>query len=236
MKTILRPLCLAALLLLAACSTPQMAIDQQLQNANALSVKGRQGWMLNQHLSFGEFATGKVHRGWLKSYDIPFIVRFSGSKEKLSYTMQDGEGRTAETCCVSKLNQKDLPLFNGFFELNLDYQDIFSGAVILDDGRQHYDFVLTGLNQNNWFRPAEGFIRLQDGVVELQPVDKLANGQRALGMQSLGFQFAYRGEVVGAVETLNNGRVWLKDGLAPDLRLVLSSVAAALLLRTELER
>ncbi|HQU59573.1 MAG TPA: hypothetical protein PLU64_10260, partial [Saprospiraceae bacterium] len=99
----------------------------------------------------------------------------------------------------------------------------------------YYDFLLTGLNQNNWFRPAEGFIRYQEGLIDIQPVDRLDNGQRALGQQSLGFQFVYHNEVIGAVETLNNGRVWLKDGLAPELRLVLGSVAAALLLRSELE-
>ena len=235
MKTFLKSTLLPALLLLAACSTPKMAVDTQLQTTPALAVKGRQGWMLNQHLSFGEFTTGKVQRGWLKSYDIPFIVRFSGAKEKLAYTLSNGEGQAAEVFCMGKLRQQDLPLFNDLFELNLGWQDAFSGAIALNDGRQHYDFLLTGLNQNNWFRPAEGFIRYQEGLIDIQPVDRLDNGQRALGQQSLGFQFVYHNEVIGAVETLNNGRVWLKDGLAPELRLVLGSVAAALLLRSELE-
>ncbi len=235
MKTFLKSLLLAALLLPAACSTPQMALDGPLQTIDAMPVKGRQGWMLNQHLSFGEFSTGKVQRGWLRSYDIPFIIRFSGAKEKLSYTMSDARGQAAEVFCMGKLSQKDLPVFNEFFELNLDWQDVFSGTASLAEGREHYDFILTNLNQNNWFRPAEGFIRYQGGLIELQPVDRLANGQRNLGQQPLGFQFVYGGEVVGAVETLNNGRVWLKDGLEPKLRLVLSSVAAALLLRSELE-
>lgn len=220
---------------LASCSTPQMAVDNELQSSTAMSVKGRQGWMLNQHLSFGEFTTGKVKRGWLKSYDIPFIVRFSGAKEKLSYDLTDSGGNTAEVFCMGKLREQDLPLFNQLFEVNLNWQDAFSGTISLNEGRQHYDFLVTDLNQNNWFRPAEGFIRYRDGLIEIQPVDKLSNGKRALGMEALGFQFVYKGEVVGAVETLNNGRVWLKDGLAPDLRLILGSVSAALLLRSELE-
>lgn len=235
MKTILKSLFFPALLALASCSTPQMAVDNELQTAAPMPVKGRQGWMLNQTLSFGEFTTGKVKRGWLKSYDIPFIVRFSGAKEKLAYDISDGQGNTAEVFCMGKLREQDLPLFNQLFEVTLNWQDAFSGAISLNEGRQHYDFLITDLNQNNWFRPAEGFVRYGDGLIEIQPVDKLSNGKRALGMQSLGFQFVYRGEVVGAVETLNNGRVWLKDGLAPELRLVLGSVSAALLLRSELE-
>lgn len=235
MKTFVKFLFFPALLFLASCSTPQMAVDNQLQSATAMPVKGRQGWMLNQRLSFGEFTTGKVKRGWLKSYDIPFIVRFSGAKEKLAYDLTDGEGNTAEVFAMGKLREQDLLLFNKYFEVNLNWQDAFSGTVSLNEGRQHYDFLLTDLNQNNWFRPAEGFIRYQDGLIDVQPVGRLANGKRFLGQQSLGFQFVYRGEVAGAVETLNHGRVWLKDGLAPELRLVLSSVAAALLLRSELE-
>ena len=235
MKLILKSLFLTAFLALASCSTPQMAVDQQLQASTAMPVKGRQGWMVNQHLSFGEFTTGQVKRGWLKSYDIPFIVRFSGAKEKLAYDLADGEGNTAEVFCMGKLREQDLLLFNKYFDINLKWQDAFSGTISLNGGRQHYDFLLTDLNQNNWFRPAEGFIRYQEGLIDIQPVDRLVNGKRALGMQSLGFQFVYEGEVVGAVETLNNGRVWLKDSLAPELRLVLGSVSAALLLRSELE-
>lgn len=235
MKNILKFFFLPILLALASCSTPQMAVDNQLQSSSAMPVKGRQGWMVNQRLSFGEFASSKVKRGWLKSYDIPFIVRFSGAKEKLAYDLTDGEGNTAEVFAMGKLREQDLLLFNKYFDINLKWQDAFSGTISLNEGRQHYDFLLTDLNQNNWFRPAEGFVRYEDSTIEVQPVDKLSNGKRALGMQSLGFQFVFNGEVVGAVETLNNGRVWLKDGLAPELRLVLGSVSAALLLRSELE-
>ena len=71
---------------------PQMAIDQQLHTSTAMPVKGRQGWMGNQHLPFGEFTSGKVNRGWLKRYDIPFIVRFSGAKEKLAYDLTEAAG------------------------------------------------------------------------------------------------------------------------------------------------
>ena len=92
MKNTLKFLSLSTLILFTACSTPQMAIDQQLHTSTAMPVKGRQGWMVNQHLSFGEFTSGKVNRGWLKRYDIPFIVRFSGAKEKLAYDLTEAAG------------------------------------------------------------------------------------------------------------------------------------------------
>lgn len=236
MKTVQKILVLSVIAVLTACSVPHMAVDNQLQSASApMAVKGRNGWLINQKLAFGEYRTGKVNRSWTKAYDIPFIIRFSGAKERLSYTITDGSGNEAETFAMAKLSQKDLPLFNKLFEVNLDWKDVFSGTVALEQGRKHYDFVVANLNQNNWFREAAGFIRYQDGEIDIQPVKNLDNGQRMLAQQAPGFQFVYRGETIGAVETLNEGRIWIKDGLPADLRLALASVSAALLLRSELQ-
>lgn len=226
---------LLALLAMAACSTPHISVDQELQaSASPMPVNGRQGWMIGQKLSFGEFSTGKVRRGWTKSYDIPFIVRFSGAKERLSFDMQDSQGLSANVFCLGKLREQDLPLFNDLFEVNLGWKDVFSGTVTLNDGERHYDFLVANLNQNNWFREASGFIRYQGGEIELQPVNRLANGKKMLSENVPGFQFVYQGQVVGAVETLNRGQVWIKAGLPQEMRLLLGAMSAALLLRSEL--
>ncbi|MDX1556812.1 MAG: hypothetical protein R3212_12350, partial [Xanthomonadales bacterium] len=69
---------------LVAWTVPEMKLDAQLSGIEPMNVKGRQGWQIKQVIRFGEFSAGPVKRGWTKGYDWPFVVRFTGAKEKLS--------------------------------------------------------------------------------------------------------------------------------------------------------
>lgn len=221
-------------LILSACSTPEMLVDKKLQEESmAYEVNGRNGWLINQRLSFGEYESGKVNRSWTKGYDFPFIVRFTGAKEKLSFSLKNAEGVEAEIFCLGKLREQDLTLFHEYFDINLKAKDAFTGSVVVSENAA-FDFYVTNLNQNNWFREAKGWIRGENAKFEIRPVKMLGNNQRSLGMQAPGFEFVRNNKVVGAVETLNQGRVWLHNDLNEDQKLVLAGVASALLLRSEL--
>jgi len=219
----------------AACSVPQISVHEDLKtDAAVYEVKGRQGWLVNQRLSFGEFQTGKVNRSWTKGYDFPFIVRFTGAKEKLSYSLQDAVGNEAEIFCLGKLREQELTLFHEYFDINIKAKDAFTGSVVIDETLS-YDFYMANLNQNNWFREAKGWLQGEGISIEIRPIQQLANGQRSLDMQVPGFEFVLQEEVIGAVEVINNGRIWLSNNLNPDQKIVLASVASALLLRSELQ-
>ena len=123
-----------SVLLFSACTTPQILVDESLREEGTVyEVDGRNGWLVNQHLCFGEFQTGKVNRGWTKGYDFPFIIRFTGAKEKLSYFLKDGAGNEAEIFCLGKLREQDLMLFHEYFDINLKVEDAFTGSVALDE-------------------------------------------------------------------------------------------------------
>jgi hypothetical protein len=50
-------------------------------------------------------------------------------------------------------------------------------------------------------------------------------------MDVYGYEFRLNGKTIGAVSTVNNGKVWLKNTLHPELKLVLASVSSGLMLR-----
>lgn len=220
---------------LSACSTPQMAVSEQLQSqASAYEVKGRQGWLLKQQLSFGPYRTGTVKRGWTKGYDIPFILRFSGAGERLQFEISGQTGATAEVFCLGKLAETDLTWFSEYFDINLRAKDVFSGAIVLDE-RRNFTFVVENLNQNNHFREARGYLYGSDTRMQIQPVMKLQGDKAWLGRQAPGFEFIVEDRVIGAVETLNQGQVWINNRLQTDQQLLAAALSAALLLRSELE-
>lgn len=222
-------------ILLSACSTPRINVNEQLlSDSDLYEVQGRQGWLVNQTLSFGEFQSGKVDRSWTKGYDYPFIVRFTGAKEKLSFTLQNGSKNEADIFCISKLREQDLQLFHKYFDINLNAKDVFSGSIIIG-GNAGYDFYITNLNQNNISRKVEGRITGEGRIISIEPIKKLEGNKAYLSAQTPGFEFTMNGELIGAVEVLNKGRIWIRKSLPEADRLLIASAASALLLRSDLE-
>lgn len=229
-------ICLAICQVLTACTTPQMRVDPALaSSATAYPVQGRGGWLLDQRLHFGEFSAGPVSRGWTKGYDYPFIIRFTGAREKLRFPVNDGMGNEAMVHCIGKLREQDLRIFRDYFDVNINTTDTFACTLEVNDSAA-YDFYASNLNvqQNLGYKPMQGSVQGGAGPVELRSVWQLSSGQRSLDTEPLGVEFLRGGEVIGAVETVNEGRVWVRDDLDQESRLVIGAVAAALLLRSGL--
>ena len=220
-------------LTLAGCTVPYMQVDPQLSaQAQALPVNGRQGWLIKQQLQFGEFTSGPVKRSWTTGYNIPFIVRFSGAKEKLGFSLHNSAGGQAELFCLGKLREYDLPVLNKAFEVNLKTTDVFTCAIALAD--QSFEFYSENLNQNPRFGTITGQVQGPGVDFSIRPVGSLEGGQASWSTTALGYELVHDGRVIAAVETLNNGRVWINPALPESQQLITAGVAAALLLRSSL--
>jgi len=84
------------------------------------------------------------------------------------------------------------------------------------------DFYITNLNQNNWFKDATGWVKSGETKFTIRLVEKLSNNRRSLDTQVYGFEFLENARVVGAVETVNQGRVWLHRDIDANHKLVLA--------------
>lgn len=223
------------LVVLVGCKTPQMYVAPTLKNdSETLPVKGRQGFQIGRQLSFGEYATGKVKQGWMKGYDIPFFVRFQGMKEKLSFQQYGRGGELAEVYSVGKFRSTELPLMKDYFNIILKEKNHFAGTVILNGGQDVWEFLLYNPDGEAFKDAKAGFIQNNHVEIEVKGITQLENGKN-FSSKFLGYEFVYKDQAIGAVETINNGKVWFKNDLPDDLKLVLASLSSSLLLRTSLE-
>ena len=223
------------LFVLVGCKTPQMYVATTLKNnSETLSVKGRQGFQIGRKLSFGEYVTSKVKQGWVKGYDIPFFVRFQGMKEKLSFLQYGRGGELAEVYSVGKFRSTELPFIRDYFNIILKEKNHFAGTVILNGGQDVWEFLLYNPVGELLKGEKAGFVKNNHEVIEVKGVTQLENGKN-FSSKFLGYEFIYHGKAIGAVETVNNGKVWFKNNLPDDLKLVLASLSSSLLLRTSLE-
>ncbi len=224
---------LVSLILLSGCTVPYMQVDPQLSASTAaMPVSGREGWLINQQLSFGQFTSGPVKRSWTTGYTIPFILRFSGAKEQLGFSTFNGARDKAELFCLGKLRERDLPVLNRSFEVNLKTRDVFTCAIALDD--ESFELYSENLNQNPRFKAPTGQLKGPGVNLAISAVGSLEGGQSSWSTTALGYELLSDGEVVAAVETLNDGRVWISSELSDQHQLLAASVATALLLRSSL--
>lgn len=227
---------LLALTSLLACRTAEISVDPGL-NATALPVKGRNGLQIGQVIRYGEYTTDKVRRGWTKGYDVPFFIRFQGAQEKLSFTQFGPHHTHAEVSCISKFKNTEVMLVRDFFGIPIDYQNFFAGNITLQDGKTNWTFIVHNPNGDFLRRKASaGFAQNGTQRIEVEAIRGL-DGQPEW-MKELtvfGHEFSIGGKVVGAVSTINRGKVWISDSLDAETRTVIAAMATGLLLRTDVE-
>ena len=227
---------LLALTSLFSCRTPEIALDPSL-NAKAMSVTGRNGFQIGQVIRYGEFSTDKVRRGWTKGYDIPFVLRFQKAKEKLSYT-QFGPDRTrAEVSCISKFKSTEFELVRDFFGIPFEYQNFFAGNIALVSSHTNWNFILHNPNGDFLRRDASaGFAENGLQRIDIQAIRGLEGQPDWMKELTVyGHEFRIEGKVVGAVSTVNRGKVWIDPQLDTETRTVIAAIATGLLLRTDVE-
>lgn len=236
MKTIRIILPLALLASLFSCKPAEIAFDNSM-NAPAMSVKGRNGFRIGQVIRYGEFRTDKVRRGWTKSYDVPFVVRFRGAKEKLSFTQFGSDGQQAEVACISKFKSTEIGSARDYFSIPVDIDNFFAGNIAFGENRPDWDFIL--YNPNGDFlrdQASAGYIESGTQRIDIQAIRGLKGQPDWLKELTIyGHEFRLDGRVVGAVSTVNKGTVWIAPGLDAETKTVIAAVATGLLLRTDVE-
>lgn len=219
---------------LFACKPAEVTLSPDL-NTPAMSVKGRNGLQIGQVIRYGDYTTGKVRRGWTHGYDLLFVARFQSAKEKISFTQYAPEGQMAQVVCVSKFKNTELEIVRDFFGIPLDYQNFFAGNISI--GITNWDFVLH--NPNGDFlrqKASAGFAKSGSRRIDIQAIRSLKGQPGWMDQLTVyGHEFVLEGKVVGAVSTVNRGKVWIDESLDAHTRVVVAAIATGLLLRTDVE-
>jgi len=214
------------------CKIPEIAVHPDLaSHADIYRVKGKQGLMINQVVSFGDYTTGKVKRGWTSSYRIPFIVTFQGSKEKIQFDQFSPNGSRSLVYAVSQLKMNEINLANSFFSYPIKYENSFVGVIFTEtDTTAWWDFVIHNVDAS-WGDRSGGFAKSNDGqFIGIKGVKKF-EGQKIKNVDVLGFEFYAQDKVIGAVSVVNNGRVWMHTDATTNQRNVMAALASSLMIR-----
>ena len=115
------------IVLVSSCSTARLSVPEKFSSqATKMTVSGLNGWMISQKLSFGNYNTSKIKRGWdfsssfshtkfflrpeealIKVFDINTDKNSNTQKGKFQYTIEDGT-LVAEIFATEKFSEKQL--------------------------------------------------------------------------------------------------------------------------------
>ena len=241
----------------------QVRPPDELASAPALSVTGRQGWQLGRELRFGDFSTKLLQGGSVGTRSAscptgctrlslgPYVKQVdeasSKSRSRLSFTLLGPLGVEVEVRAVGELDQQRRESLTRWFGVSTDISQELSRSIsfigTIDPAPAEmpgwrFEFresspttVATGAYQGR-AEDERGRRLLMRSLSRWQGDD--ARGTAFMPALHLGYAFELDGRVVAAVDTATGGTVWMRPGLAADLRLAIAGLAMALLARSDL--
>lgn len=254
-----RPVFFLLILAIAASCTPmQPALTaSSTSQIEALPVKGRQGLLINQKLSFGDFQTSRVKRSWTREgeniFGIP-VGRFnrdflsyqnSGKDQDFFFAMEDPAGNRAEVFALSHLASQDIQLDKSsgtfskdIFSINLKSENIFYLQLFLNDDNSAWELLLDNEAAQIFAKEYQGiFAYDEDNFYTLKPITQVQGkkGPEDLLLGSIGYEiFNKQEQPIAAVSLVDSGSVYLFTD-DPGERFLMANLCAALLLQEDLE-
>jgi hypothetical protein len=214
-----------------------MACPPELSaSAVEMPVTGRQGFSLSESFGFGPYKVTDVHRGWRVTTSWG-VLGYGSSKSEQPFEFKVHANADApwHAHCATGVRWTEMELNNfmntgGKLEWGLSSNALFTSEFSPPDKTKSWKMVLTQETQDQVMNGLLG-----DGTVRIsvKGTRKLAGTTLPL-TEATGYLFYGDQGLVGAVDVLNQGSVWIAKDLPDPLPRVLASAASALLLYRDL--
>lgn len=243
----------------------KLAVSEDLKKAHdEYKVKGRQGILIKQKLSFGDYTSSVVKRSWTKGGSNYFglgtgtpgkndhtniiSVEYQNRKQTVFFNLTDGKDAKSEVFAASKFKSKDLEIGNPNNIVNIAMDLLGVGGK---SESSYYVQIYTGESAQPWQMMIDNqaaqaqpnkYIGLlaqdKENYYTIVPVTKIEkkNGKVMNTLAgTIGFEFKNsKGVAVAAVSLIDNGMVFIGHSDAKE-RFLLANACAALLLQQEID-
>ena len=215
--------------LLASCSTSMMVNDGLASDMTVLEVKGRSGGVPGQKLIFGEYTSSKVERKIASAEAETYAVSSKIIRDTMQFNVFGPAGDSSRVFCLSKKSQLSLPIGGENYKVAVGDQNACFGMIVLDGG-DDWNFTIATPSSIAPDAVSEGVISNGKTTVNFKAINKNNKGKTMDG-QVLGFEFWQGNEIIGAVELIGSGRVFIKKSLSEGMKSLVATTAATMLMR-----
>lgn len=206
----------------AGCQTAQMQIPEPLAAIAPLDVEGADPRRWNAPIRFGPWATTEVREGLTWNFSERLLGIEAGvAFQPYRLVVSSGADPIQAECTTYRvvLSRNGLSVDPSFGKIPT-LACAFRGTTV---GEGSFWLHTTATNAE------EGDVDFPDGVWTVRSIRRF-QGSSIVSGTPLGYEVRKRDRVIGAVETINRGRVWMDPSLSERERLRLAAVTTALLL------
>ena len=251
--------------LFIACTPAKMALDNNGWNEKEeFSVNGRQGILINQKLSFGDYRTVSVKRSWTKGnsmfagwawgrpgyddYSRIIGVEFSNKKQSVKFELSDQDANESSVFCVTKVKTKDFVLGNNpnsLLNISLEIlgrtdaaQNVFWTKIYLKNEEKPWEMMLDNDAIQEKRKTYVGVIsQSRDQYYTLHPVYALEmkNGKTGnILAGSLGIEIRNKQGKPLAAVSLIDKGMVYFNGVSSEEKFLMANICTALLLQEQI--
>lgn len=227
-------------------------ISQKLSFGPYQTSKIKRGWDFASSVSYSKFFL-RPEETLLKVFDINTDKATHTQKNKFQYSLEDGNGIT-EIFATERFQEKQLkyrsnnPWIGNASKTNR-YEYAFTASILPLTAKEEEPWSLVLVNRYDvnkdtarglFSRPyveEEGYATNGKENIAVRPlrIDKVTTGSgketKVFGGQMLsGYEISWDGGVVGIIDILDNN-IWLANNLNAKDKLIVSSIASAILLK-----
>ncbi|WP_210462117.1 hypothetical protein [Rufibacter roseolus] len=228
----------SALLGFSGCSVPDMKVSESFQQeATVMPVVGRSAFRVSlgkeKGFGFGSYRLEDISRGWTRRSDLGSLIQATEAYQKYSFLLRDTvQGKTVDVQAAAMLNAVTAQADG--WSANLNKQREFLQVAFRSP--ESGDWRLALADPGNFMERRNFTGKLTNGTYEIEVLPLYRwEGKSLPSGTALGYEFSRDGQVLASVQTVNNGKVWFRNTLSPDLRLVLASACGSLLLYNKLD-
>lgn len=213
--------------LTSSCSTAPaaMAVPETLVSVDPLPVAGANPRTWNRPISFGPWKTAKVREGlrWDFAKELPGVEAGYAQKRYRLLLVGDGEDGVQAECVA-----RSLRLSRGGFSIDPTFGKLPPLVCAFRSLATDDHWTLTLRKGGQRMRGEISDSRGSERILAVRSVHDLQDGWS--GIDPVGFEIEAERSVIGAVETINRGRVWIEPDLDRRSQERVASAAAVLLI------
>lgn len=254
---------LISLLLFVSCQVPRIAVDNgSWQASSSFDVKGRNGFLLRQKLSFGNYRTQFMRRSWTKGStwgvgnDVGSLgnrverlqVDFVRRRQTVRFRLTDAANRQSQVTALNRVSWSELRIGNNpmvtilgdLFQAGDAGSSTYVVRIVTAPDAAPWEMIIDNnaaqRRASNW----KGYLaQSRAHYYTIEPVAQLIGRNGAAVTLPFGgtLGYAFRnsaGAIVGAVSLIDRGMVYF-GAVDADEQFLLANAMAALLLQEKLD-
>lgn len=227
---------------ITSCSTSNIAVSENLrQNSSMMEVKGNAGLLINQKISFGNFYTSPIKRGWTNRTELTVLgIRHEKAKQPIEFTQFGLNASSADIVGSSNFDNNMFKLFKGLENYANNFWNGYFGVIIPKDGSATWEVLVENDNSHSSLKSeTDNGIAMdeQGNSIEIKGTKQLSENKFFTDdSKTFGYELFRNGESIGAVSVLGNGKVWIKNSLSPQDKLIVASLSSILISKQNLSQ